>query len=318
MGQDLPHSERSPQAFQPVLEQIAATVSLPAVSAEVGTQTRSMLARQQRIEIERARLRHNHSQIARDALRIAHLQQLSQLGNLHEHWHLLDHLYRLLSPLEPGSMLVDVGVGQGDLIRATMINQAYASRQRGWRQELPAHMIGLEHSHDWLAQARKNLRALHRELDSDFAGTLTTDPPLTADWIRTDWAQNLPFKDRSLHRIVCNLSLLFVPSPLATIRELYRMLRPRGRLVITVFHPDSDLSVLYRRHLHRANQDEFSPQAQGVLQYLGRLREAICQGLLHTFDPPSLAWFLQQAGTLAPRILPVLDGHALLAIIEKD
>src|SRR5262245_7213689 len=318
MGQYLPHNEQPPQAFQQILEQIAATISLPTVSADFSTQGRSMLARQQRIEIERTRLRHNHTQITRDVLRINHLQQLSQLGNLPEHWHLLDHLYRLLSPLEPGSMLVDLAVGHGDLTRATMINQAYSSRQRGSRKEPPAHMIGLEHSHHWLTQARKNLRALHRALDSDFAAILTSDPPPTAAWICTNWAQNLPFKDRSLHRVVCNLSLLFVPSPLATIRELRRVLRPQGRLVLTVLHPDSDLSVLYRRHLHRANQDEFSPQAQIVLQYLGRLREAIRHGLLHTFDRPSLSWFLQQATTLTPRIFPVLDGHALLAIMEKD
>ena len=65
-------------------------------------------------------------------------------------------------------------------------------------------------------------------------------------------------------------------------------------------------------------QDELSLWAKFVLHYLGRLREAIRHGLLHTFDRTSLASFLQQAGILTPRILPVLDGHALLAVIEKD
>jgi hypothetical protein len=95
------------------------------------------------------------------------------------------------------------------------------------------------------------------------------------------------------------------------------MLHPQGRLILTVFHPDTDLSVLYRRHLHRANQDEFSPQAHTVLHYLGRLREAIRHGLLHTFNQPSLASLLQQAGILTPRILLALDGQAFFAVIEK-
>jgi ubiquinone/menaquinone biosynthesis C-methylase UbiE len=102
------------------------------------------------------------------------------------------------------------------------------------------------------------------------------------------------------------------------IRELYRILHPQGRLILTVFHPDTDLSVLYRQHLHRANQDEFSPEAHLLLHYLGQLREAIRHGLLHTFDRSSLASFLRQAGILAPRILSGLDGHALFAVIEKD
>jgi ubiquinone/menaquinone biosynthesis C-methylase UbiE len=317
IGQNLPLNEPHPPAFRHILEQIAATVSLPTILSEFREQTRRLLARQQRIEMERTRLRHNLSQFTREAVRIAHLQQLPQLGNLHEYWKLLDDLYRLLSPLKPDSVLLDVGVGHGDLVRATMVNLAYRSRQRGWSPARPVHMIGLEHSQDSLMQARQNLRALHRELDSDFAGTLTIHPPMTTDWVQAAYTQGLPFKDQSLHRIVCNLSLPFVPSPLATIRELYRILHPQGRLVLTVFHPDTDLSVLYRRHLHRANQDEFSPQAHIVLHYLGRLREAIRHGLLHTFDRPSLAAFLQQAGILTPRILPVLDGHVLLAVIEK-
>jgi len=317
LGQNLPLNEQHPPAFQKILEQIAATVSLPTIPVEFRAQTRRMLARQQRIEMERTRLHHNLSQVAREALRVAHLQ-LSQLGNLHEHWKLLDDLYRLLSPLNPGSMLVDVGVGHGDFVRATMVNQAYRSRQRGWSPERPVQLIGVEHSHDSLTQARQSLHALHRELDSDFGGTLTIHPPLTTEWMHADWTQSLPFKDHSLHRIVCNLSLPFVPSPLVTIRELYRMLHPQGRLVLTVFHPDTDLSVLYRQHLQRANQDEFSPQAQIVLHYLGRLREAIRYGLLHTFDRSSLTSFLQQAGILTSRILPALDGHALVAVIEKD
>ena len=318
IGQNLPLNEPHPLAFRHILEQIAASVSLPTIPTEFRDQSRRMLARQQRIELERTRLRHNLSQFTREALRIAHLLQLPQLGNLHEYWKLLDDLYRLLSPLEPDSVLLDVGVGHGELVRATMVNQAYRTRQRGWGPARPVHMIGLEQSLDSLTQARQNLRALHRELDSDFAGTLTIHPPMTTDWVQAAYTQGLPVKDQSLQRIVCNLLLPFVPSPLVTIRELYRLLHPHGRLVLTVFHPDTDLSVLYRRHLHRANQDEFSPQAHIVLHYLGRLREAIRHGLLHTFDRPSLAAFLQHAGILAPRILPALDGHVLLAVIEKE
>ena len=316
-GQNFAFNGQQPPAFRQILDQIAATVSLPAIPAEFQAHTRRMLARQQRIEMERTRLRHNLLQVARDTLRVEYLQ-LSHLGNLHEHWKLLDDLYRLLSPIEPGSMLLDVGVGHGDLVRATMINQAYRSRQRGWRPDRPAHVIGLDGSHDSLIQARQNLHTLHRELDSDFGGTLTIHPPLTTEWMQADWAQDFPFKDQSLHRIVSNLSLSFVPSPLATIRELYRMLRPQGRLTLTVFHPDTDLSVLYRRYLHRSNQDEFSPQAHAVLHSLGQLREAIRHGLLHTFDRSSLASFLQQAGLLTSRILPALDGHGLFAVIEKE
>lgn len=316
-GQNLPLNEQHPPAFRQILEQIAATVVLPATPAEFSERTRHELDRQQRIEMERTRLRHNLSHITREALWVAHLQQLPQLGNLHEYWKLLDDLYRLLSPLEPGSLLIDAEVAHGDLVRATMVNLAYRSRQRGWSPAPPVHVIGTGRSRDSLTQARQSLRALHRELDSDFAGSLTIHPSLTTDWVHTDWTEGLPFKNDSFQRIVCNLSLSFGPSPLTTVRELYRILHPQGRLIFTVFHPETDLSVLYRRHLQRANQDEFSPQAQILLHYLGRLREAIRHGLLHTFDQPSLTALLRQAGIVTSRTLPALEGQALFAIIEK-
>ena len=57
--------------------------------------------------------------------------------------------------------------------------------------ERPVQVIGLEYSQDSLTQARQSLRALQRELDSDFAGTLTIHPPLTSEWVHTDWMQGL-------------------------------------------------------------------------------------------------------------------------------
>jgi len=87
--------------------------------------------------------------------------------------------------------------------------------------------------------------------------------------------------------------------------------------VLTAFHPGTDLSVLYRHHLREANHDEFGPQAQIVLHYLGRLREAIRHGLLHTFDRETLLHFLQQSGIALPRVSSVFNGQVFLAVVEK-
>lgn len=318
IGQDLPLNETHPSAFRQILEQIAATILLSTTPAELNEHTRHALSHQQRIEMEHAKLRHNPSHLTREALSVAHLHQLPQLENLHEYGKLLDDLYRLLSPLEPGSRLMDVEVGHGGLVQATLVQEADRSRQRGGSPARPVHMIGVGRSLDSLTQARHSLRALHRKLDSGVAGPLTIPPSLTTEWVHANWTEGLPFKNDSLHRIACNLSLPFVPSPLMAVRELYRVLHPQGRLVFTVFHPATDLSVLYRRHLQRTNQDEFSPEAQILLHYLGELREAIRQGLLHIFDQQSLTSLLLRAGAVTPSILPALDGQALFAIIEKD
>lgn len=143
-------------------------------------------------------------------------------------------------------------------------------------------------------------------------------PPLTVAWIQADWVTALPFKTGSLDRLVCNLSLPYAPSPLAVLRECHRVLNPEGRLVLTTFHPYTDLSMLYRRHLRQANQDEFNTQVQPLLHYFGRLREAIRHRLIHTFDRPTLSSLLRQAGMNSFRILPIFDGQALVAVVGKQ
>lgn len=316
-GQDFPVDNQHPPAFRQVLEQITATLAVPVGAVDLNIKGRKALHRQQVIEMEHLRLRHNLSQVTREALWIAYLQQLPQLSNLHEYWKLLDDLYRLLSPLDPGLIMVDVGVGHSDLARATMVNQAYRARHRGWAMEQSPRFLGVARSRDTLTAARYAFTTLSRELDADFAGSLTVHPSLTTDWVHADWTQSLPFKTDALHRIVCNLSLPFVPSPLITLRELLRILHPQGRLVLTAFHPETDLTVLYRRHLQQANQDEFTTQSQTILHYLGRLREAIRHGLLHTFDRTALTALLRQSGIAPVRLITTLDGHALIAVVEK-
>lgn len=319
IGQDSPLNEPHSAAFRQVLEQIVATIMLPATPPELDEHTSRALRHQQRIEMEQARLRHNPSHLTREALWFAHLHQLPQLEHLHEYEKLLDDLYQLLSPLEPDSRLMDAEVGHGGFVQATLVQEAHRSRQHRGSPAHPVHIIGVGRSLNSLTQARQSLRTLQQTLRSGGADSPTSPlPSLATEWVHANWTEGLPFKDESLHRIACNLSLPFVPSPLAAIRELYRVLHPQGRLVLTLFHPATDLSVLYRRHLQRTNQDDFSPEAEILLHYLGELREAIRQGLLHIFDQQSLTSLLLRVGAVTPTILPTLDGQALFAIIEKD
>ena len=147
-----------------------------------------------------------------------------------------------------------------------------------------------------IGQARHAVRVLQRELATGFVGRLSAMPPLTIGWLQADWTDSLPFRTGSLDRLVCNLSLPYVHSPFAALREWHRVLYPEGSLIVTTFHAQTDLSTLFRRHLRQANQDEFSAQAQPLLHYFARLREAIRHGILHTFDEAGLDALLRQCG----------------------
>jgi SAM-dependent methyltransferase len=303
-----------PAAFKQLLMHIGSVIRVQGLSAQQDISAHPFIARQRRIEQEYTFLRHEGSQINREALCAAHLTQLPQLGNLHEYRKLLDDLYGLMSPLDSGSVVVDAGVGQSDLTRAALVNHTYRAGQASPLGRRPPLLIGVGRARERLVQARHAVLFLQRELASGFAGRLSAMPPLAIGWNQADWMSSLPFKTGSVTRLVCNLSLAYVPSPAVALQEWHRTLHPEGSLIVTTFHPDTDLSPLYRRHLRQANQDEFSAQAQPLLHYFARLREAIRHRLLHTFDEAGLASLLRHCGIESFRILPIFDGQALVAV----
>ena len=306
-----------PAAFKQLLKQIASVVPVPTIQPPQEIAAQPYLAHQRRIEQEYTLLRHDASQMSREALCAAHLSQLPQVGNLHEYRKLLDDLYSLMCPLDPGAVLVDAGIGQSDLTRAALVNHTYRAGQASWKGRPSPLMVGVGRDGEAIGQARNTVRVLQRELATGFVGRLTAMPPLTIGWVQADWTNSLPFRNGSLDRLVCNLSLPYVFSPRTALEEWHRVLNPDGCLIVTTFHADTDLSTLYRRHLRQANQDEFSAQAQPLLHYFARLREGIRHGILHSFDETELDALLRQCGMTSFRILPIFDGQALVAIVGK-
>jgi SAM-dependent methyltransferase len=316
--QDLPAQEDHPASFRQVLDQIASALQYTLPARRPDSYFRKDLMRQRRLESEHLRLRHDISQIGREALALAHGQQLQQLANVHEYRKLLDDLYAFLSPLDPGMTVLEAGIGQSDVARALLVNHAYRTRQRGYSSPRTPLLIGMRRSPERIRQARRSVLGLQHELVAGAGGGISGVPWLRFGWVQGDWTEEVPIPVRSIDRIVSNLSLSFVASPQQTLREWARILHPNGRLVFTTFHPSTGLSVLYRHHLRLANHDEFETHAQQVLHYLGRLREAICHGILHTFDPASLASLLRQTGHPIFRIRTILDGQALVAIVGNS
>lgn len=310
--------ERHTAAFQTIFKQISATLSTERHPFEIREAPLRDIRRQQQLEHERIRIRHHVSQATRDALWIAHLAQLSQLGNLHDYWALQEELYRQLLPLEPGMTILDVGCGHGDLARVIVTNQAYRLAHRSGPPEPPLHYVGLGQSRESLSIADRSIDTVMRELASTFLSALPTTQLLDTHWVQFEWDSAAPFTDRAFTRIMYHLSLAFSPSPLSSLRHALRALDQYGTILITCFQPHTDLSTLFRRHLRATGQDEFTTPGQVVLHYLGRLREAIRHGLLHSYEREELAQLLIHVGAPPLRIFPILDGQLLLAVAQKN
>ncbi len=317
-GESLSYGERHISSLQKLLRQISSFKAGDRPSSQIHESTVQDIRRQQRLEKERIRIRHHVSQAAREALWVARLAQLPQLGNLPDHWTLMAELYRRLLPLEPGMTVLDIGCGAGDFARVLLTNQAYRLAHQPRSIGPPLHYIGLSRSDETLKKAELHVQTFVRELAIPLTAIGSPTQLVETKWVRFDWDSPLPFNELAIDRILYNLSLPFAPSPLQCLRHAFRVLHPEGLIVVTCFQPHTDLSTLFRSHALATGQDEFTAPVQIVLHYLGRLREAIRHGLIHSYERSDLARLLIHAGAQPPQIFPVLEGHLLLAIAQKS
>ncbi|MDX2252406.1 MAG: PAS domain S-box protein [Nitrospira sp.] len=310
------YDDRHADAFRAIVKLIpgSSAGSLPTIQTSEPTQRD--IHYQRRLEQERMRLCHHVSQATRDALWIAQLNQASKISDLADYQSLQHNIYRQMLPLSPGMTVLDIGCGQSDFACTLLTNQLYHRSHHTEILAPPLMYVGLDQSDETLTHAEHRISAVLRGL-----GMATVSPSitqsLTMSWLRSEWGNSLPLINHSMDRVLCHLSLCFVPSPLSCVREALRVLHHNGTLVLTCFQPHTDLAIPFRRHLRDTHNDESCASAQILTHFFGRLREAVRHGLLHCYERNELVRLLLHAGAGPIQIVPILDNQLLLAVVEK-
>ena len=99
--------------------------------------------------------------------------------------------------------------------------------------------------------------------------------------------------------------------------ELFRVLRPGGKLVISAFTPLADLALLYRPALRELGLDTFTDEARLTMNRMSQCSAAIRVGQLNVFEEDTLGAGLSQFTSAPPRLMRALSGHVVLAAAEK-
>ncbi|MDH5667081.1 MAG: PilZ domain-containing protein, partial [Nitrospira sp.] len=309
--------ERHLTAFRTICK----VLSPPTRDNQPASHVRSLQMRdvhqQRRLEQERIRIRHQVSQATREALSVAYLAQLSQLEQLPSYRMLINELHQRLLPLDPGGTVLDIGCGMGDFAETMLTNSIYRMSHQGGAPVLPLRYIGLDLSHEALKSAQQRVQTFGRELLRTVKAAVPVSQFLETYWVQTNRTASLPVLDESIDRVLCQLALPFTVSPLECLRQSLRVLHPDGTAIVTCFQPQTDLSILFRQHYRATGVDESSPQSQIVLHFLGRVREAIRQGILHHYERNEFASLLSHAGASVIQIYPALENQLLLAIVRK-
>ena len=118
-----------------------------------------------------------------------------------------------------------------------------------------------------------------------------------------DWAFNLsdlnmplPFIDDYFHKVCCNLVLSYLESPIITLRELRRVLKKGGRIIVTSMKPAADFSRVFENFVAASTKAQELEEAKRLLSNAGFIRYKESEGHFRFYSAEELQRLLADAG----------------------
>lgn len=241
-----------------------------------------------------------------------YLSHFRSVGNCQDYLALLDHAIHALGPIKPGQRLLDVGCGNGNAGLFVYHRLQRELLQAGTVESL--RYVGIDLVHDALKRAQENFTSIDRERTNCVC---PGGPLIQSSWIQADLKSPLPFSDGQFDLLISNLVLGYVPDFFFALKELYRVLLPGGRMVISNLKPQGDFSEIYQRLVEQAPDEQALAQARSLLNNYGKIRQAEKEGRFHFYDQEQWRKMLKTLGWRDVQVYPAFANQALLIVIAK-
>lgn len=218
-------------------------------------------------------------------------EMYSKVYDAVRHWkpyrQLLQDICREID-LKPGTVVLDAGCGTGNLCEALAANSPHAG------------IVGIDFSRQMLDIAREKLKNTRVKL------------------YQMDLNSPLPFKDGTFDYIALINTLYAVKSPLGVLRELHRVLKPGGKIIIVNPFPGARaLPVHQNFDLQGANRMKLGRDI-AIGNYINRIIYA--KGMsreFHFLPENKIIAILKEAGYSSIKSRLAYSGQSLLVTALK-
>lgn len=238
---------------------------------------------------------------------------MEQVGDYQDYLNLVGDLF---GPIRAGEVLLDAGCGNG-LLGLWVIRELVT---RGLPYDgVPPFYLGIDLTSSGLGDA----------FDRHTGGigqSGVSESPLALAYMQMDFdayverasgARIIDFDDGTFDKIACSLLISYLKHPEALMKEMHRLLRPGGRIVVSSMKPFCDLSTLYRDHVEGITAPGELDAARNLLRAAGAIKVKEDQGYYRFYYGEELVEVLRSAGFVNCEAVPSLANQAFVASASK-
>ena len=243
-----------------------------------------------------------------------YLGHFQTVGTCPDYVQLLDHVFHALGPITPGQRFLDAGCGNGNAGLYFLQSLHNTQKQPDFISDNPIRYVGIDVVQEALSRAQSQITQAYRLQEwSAFSDV----PTVQISWSQVDLQHTLPFADNQFDRIVSNLVLGYLSDPQEVLRELFRVLAPGGRMVLSNLKPNGDFSGIYQNLVNHTSESKQKIEARNLLHNYGKIRQAEKEGQFRFFDKSEWMQCLDSIGARYTAVYPTFANQAYLIILEK-
>jgi len=223
-----------------------------------------------------------------------------------------------LGEIRKNEIVLDAGCGPGHFgswLTANIINNVRNGEHKSIQQFLPINYFALDYAEKVLESAEKShskiISKFHREYPN-------LQRLINCIYILADLNYPLDFNSDYFDKICCSLVISYVEAPIFTIKELFRILKPGGRMVVTSLKPYPDLSQLYRNFLKHTKNEKEVEEARKLLSSAGKIKQKESGGYYQFFSSEELSAIMAKAGANNIKIYRSFGNQANIAVASKS
>ncbi len=251
-----------------------------------------------------------------------YLQKYQMLSQVADYRAYLDTVGRLLGPVRAGEVVLDAGCGNG-LFGVWLMRDLVARVDPD--ADLPPVYVALDLTLDGLWDALRGQAEVLRRLERRGGAGPVPEPGRVYRQVDLDRLgremdeldELVCFEDGCFDKICCSLVLSYLKQPDLLLKELHRILRPGGSIVVSSMKPFCDMSVIYRDFMGQQVGEEELASGRQLLSAAGEIKVKEEYGVYHFYAGDELRDAMVAAGFTAASWEHSFGDQAVVVAAKK-